>query len=72
MTVVSWAVSKVVWRGDQGRGFCPSARSDESPPGVLRPALEPPALEGCGPAGMSPEEAVKMIGELELSLTKTN
>jgi len=37
----------------------------ESPPGVLRPALEPPAREGHGPVGVGPEEATKMIQGLQ-------
>ena len=36
--------------------------SRETPPGVLRPALEPPTEEG---RGCGPEEATKMIRGLE-------
>jgi len=39
--------------------------SGETPPGVLCPALEPPAQEGHGPVGVGPEEATKMIQGLE-------
>jgi len=35
--------------------------SGESPPGVLRPVLEPTAQEGHGPVGAGPEEAATMI-----------
>lgn len=38
--------------GDSASLFC----SAETPAGVLCPALGPPTQEGCGPAGLSPEE----------------
>jgi len=47
--------------GDSARLLC----SGESPPGVLRPALEPSAQEGHGAVGAGPEEATKMIRGLE-------
>jgi len=45
-------------RGQQGEGgdSAPLLRSRETPPGVLRPALEPPAEEGHGCVGAGPEE----------------
>jgi len=42
-----------------------SLYSGETPLGVLRPALEPPAQEGHGPVGAGPEEATKIIRGLE-------
>jgi len=45
-------------RGQQGEGVdsAPLLRSRQTPPGVLRPALEPPAQEGHGCVGAGPEE----------------
>jgi len=56
-------VSKAPWpaAGDSA----PLLRSGETPPGVLRPALETSAQDRPGPLGVGPEEATKMIQGLE-------
>jgi len=48
-------------RGQQieGGNSAPLLCSGETPPGVLRPALEPPAQGGHGPVGAGPEEGHK-------------
>jgi len=53
--------------GQQAKGDDPATQrcSGKTPPGVLHPALEPSAHERHGPVGVSPEEATKMIRELE-------
>jgi len=49
----------------KGGDSAPLLHSGESPPGVLRPALELSAQERHGPVGVGPEEATKMVGGLE-------
>jgi len=52
------------WEREIEGGDSPTLlRSDETPPGVLRPSLEPPAQEGHVAVGVGPEEATKMIQE---------
>jgi len=51
----------MVERGDSVSLLC----SGETPPGVLRPALEPSARERQGPVGVGPEEATKMMRGME-------
>jgi len=46
-------------------GILPLYSTGETPSGVLRPALEPPAQKRHGPVGAGPEEATKMIRGLE-------
>jgi len=50
-------------RGQQVKGedSAPLLRSGVTSPGVLCPALEPPAQERHGPVAAGPEEATKMI-----------
>ena len=53
--------------GQQGKGGSSARllRSGQTPPGVLRPALEPSAQEGHGAVGVGPEKAIKMFQGLE-------
>jgi len=63
---VSWAASRKK-HGQQGEGgdSAPLLCCGETPPGVLRPALEPSAQGGHGTVGVGPEEATKIIRGLE-------
>jgi len=45
----------------EGVDSAPLLCSGETPPGVLRPALEPSAQERHGPVGGGPEKAINMI-----------
>jgi len=49
----------------EGRDSAPLLYSGEISPGVLRPALEPPARERHGAIGAGPEKPTKMIRGLE-------
>ncbi|KAK4830050.1 hypothetical protein QYF61_008388 [Mycteria americana] len=49
----------------EGGDSAPPLCSGETPPAVLRPALEPSAQERHGPVGAGPEEATKMIRGME-------
>jgi len=49
----------------EGGDSAPLLHSCKTPPGVLRPALEPPAWERHGRVGAGPEEATKMIRGME-------
>jgi len=49
----------------EGVDSAPLLHSGETPPGVLRAALEPPAQERHGPVRAGPEEATKMIRGME-------
>ena len=49
----------------EGGDSAPLLRSGETLPGVLCPALEPPAQHRHGPVGAGPEEATEKIRGLE-------
>jgi len=49
----------------EGGDSAPVLRSGETPPGVLRPAMEPSTQEGHESVGAGPEEATKIIRGLE-------
>ena len=56
-----WAASPAAWAQGEGGDSAPLPLSGETPPGVLRPALEPSAQDRPGAAGAGPEEAPAMI-----------
>ena len=60
-----WAASPAAWAQGDGGDSAPLPRSVETPPGVLRPALEPSAQDRAGAVGAGPEEAPAMMGGLE-------
>jgi len=62
---IPWAASPAAWAQGEGGDSAPLPRSGETPPGVLRPALEPSAQERPGAVGVGPEEAPAMIQGLE-------
>jgi len=55
---VAWVASKEAWPAGVlgGRDSAPLLCSGETPPGLLRPALEPSAQERHGPAEVGEEE----------------
>jgi len=62
---VPWAASPAAWAQGEGGDSAPLLHSGETPPGVLRPALEPSAQDRHGPVGAGLEEATKMVRGLE-------
>ena len=58
---VPWAASPAAWARGEGGDSAPLPRSAETPPGALRPALEPSAQDRAGAGAAGPEEAPKMI-----------
>jgi len=60
-----WAASPAGWAHSKGGSSAPLPCSAETPPGVLRPALEPSAQDRPGAVEAGPEEAPAMIRGLE-------
>jgi len=60
-----WAASPAAWAQGEGGDSAPLPCSAETPPGVLRPALEPSAQDRAGAVGAGPEEAPAMIRGVE-------
>jgi len=66
-------VSRLKKHGQQGEGgdYAPLFFSGETTPGVLRPALEPPAQDRHGPGGLGPREVTKMVRGMNTSAMRT-
>jgi len=65
---VPWAASPAAWAPGEGGDPALLPRSAETPPGVLRPALEPSAQDRAGAVGAGPDEATKAIRGMEQPL----
>ena len=57
--------SPAAWAQGEGGDSDPLPRSAQTPPGVLRPVLEPSAQDRAGAVGAGPEEAPAMMRGLE-------
>ncbi|KAJ7403367.1 hypothetical protein BTVI_77985 [Pitangus sulphuratus] len=52
-------------RSVKGENSAPLVCCCETPPGILHPGLESSAQGRCGPVGVGPEEAMKILNGLE-------